>query len=59
MSGIKEILVLHFWVNSENKRPLEALLADRKALPKDRIAILRELEEEHLREKPGLSIPPA
>lgn len=46
MSGIREILGFHFWVDNAKRIPLEALLGDKKSVPKDRMAILRELEEE-------------
>ena len=46
MSGIREILGFHFWVDNAKRIPLEALLGDKKSVPKDRVAILRELEEE-------------
>lgn len=46
MSGIREILGFHFWVDNAKRLPLEALLGDKKSVPKGRAAILRELEEE-------------
>ena len=46
MSGIRGILGFNFWVDNAKRLPLEAMLGDRKSVPKERIAILRELEEE-------------
>ncbi|MCO6480631.1 MAG: hypothetical protein J5I94_28575 [Phaeodactylibacter sp.] len=46
MSGIREILGFNFWVDNAKRIPMEALLGDKKSVPKDRMAILRELEEE-------------
>lgn len=46
MSGIREILGFHFWVDNAKRLPLEALLGDKKSVPKERMAIMRELEEE-------------
>ena len=46
MSGIRGILGFHFWVDNANRLPMEALLGEKKNVPKDRAAILRELEEE-------------
>jgi len=46
MSGIRGILGFHFWVDNAKRVPLEALLGEKKNVPKDRMAILRELEEE-------------
>ena len=46
MSGIRDILGFHFWVNNAKRMPMEALLGNKKSVPRDRMAILRELEEE-------------
>ncbi len=46
MSGIRGILGFNFWVDNAKRLPIEAMLGDRKSVPKERIAILRELEEE-------------
>ena len=46
MSGIRDILGFHFWMNNAKRMPMEALLGNKKSVPKDRMAILRELEEE-------------
>lgn len=46
MSGIRELLGFHFWVDNAKRAPLEALLHNKKNLPKDRAAILKELEKE-------------
>ncbi|MCB0560084.1 MAG: hypothetical protein H6573_16625 [Lewinellaceae bacterium] len=48
MSGIRGILGFNFWVDNAKRLPIEALLGDRKTVPKERMAILRELEEETL-----------
>ncbi|MCB0567250.1 MAG: hypothetical protein KDD01_23020 [Phaeodactylibacter sp.] len=46
MSGIRGILGFNFWVDNAKRLPIEAMLGERKSVPKERIAILRELEEE-------------
>lgn len=46
MSGIRELLGFQFWVDNAKRAPIEALLAEKKKVPKERAAILRELEEE-------------
>lgn len=52
-SGIRELLGFQFWVDNAKRRPLEALLQQKIDVPRDRAAILRELEEESRAKGPG------
>jgi hypothetical protein len=46
-SGIRGMLGFQFWVNNDNRAPIEALLSNTARIPAERAAILKELQEEH------------
>ncbi len=50
MSGIRGLLGFHFWVDNDNRIPIEAMLQGRDRIPKDRREIMRDLETEQRRQ---------
>lgn len=54
MNGMRDMLVLCYWLDNSKKNMLEASLSDQRKLPKEKADILRELKEEENRcEGPG------
>jgi len=45
-SGIKELFGLYYWLDNSKQSTFEALLKNKKELPKERMTIIRALEEE-------------
>lgn len=53
MAGIRDLLGLIYWMDNAKSSTLEALLENKKTLPRERLLILKALEKEKQSDKPN------
>ncbi|MEN0006783.1 MAG: hypothetical protein AAF798_21695 [Bacteroidota bacterium] len=62
MGGIKDLLGLYHWMDNGKRPALEKLLTDKRRIPKEKLQLLREVQQEIQEKldlkKPKIGFPP-